>query len=65
VVALSPELRAETADTALKLHVMIRERVTPGPVNDARCESCSFVDFCMPKVCRRKSVRDYLEKMMG
>ena len=65
VVALSPELRAETAETALKLHTMILDRVTPGPVADVRCESCSFVDFCMPKVCKRKSVRDYLEKMMG
>jgi len=63
-VLLSPELRAETIDTARLLQVMIRDRITPEPVYDKKCESCSFLDFCMPRVCQSKSAKTYLKKMM-
>jgi CRISPR-associated exonuclease Cas4 len=64
-VAFSAELRDETADTSRRLHDMIRERRTPEPFYDSKCESCSFVDFCMPRVCKGKSVKAYLRKMTG
>jgi len=63
-VLLTPELRAETTDTARQLQTMIRDRITPEPVYDKKCESCSFLDFCMPRVCKSKSVKTYLKKMM-
>jgi len=64
-VPFSAELREETADTARRLHIMIRDRITPEPFYDSKCDSCSFVDFCMPRICKRKSVKSYLEKMTG
>ena len=64
-VPFSEELREETADTARCLHIMIRDRITPEPFYDSKCDSCSFVDFCMPRICKRKSVKSYLEKMTG
>lgn len=64
-VPFSEELREETADTARRLHIMIRDRITPEPFYDSKCDSCSFVDFCMPRICKRKSVKSYLEKMTG
>ncbi len=63
-VLLTPELRAETMDTARRLQVLIRDGITPEPVYDKKCESCSFLDFCMPRVCQSKSVKTYLKKMM-
>jgi CRISPR-associated exonuclease Cas4 len=63
-VLLTPELRAETMDTARRLQVMIRDGITPEPVYDKKCESCSFLDFCMPRVCQGKSAKAYLKKMM-
>lgn len=63
-IMFSPELRRETIETAENLHSMIRDRLTPEPVYDKKCESCSFLDFCMPRVCRVKSVKSYLKKMM-
>lgn len=63
VVLLSRELREETTETAKRLHDMIRERMTPPPVNDDRCDHCSFLEFCMPRICRKKSVRTYMQKM--
>lgn len=64
-VPFSEDLREETADTARRLHIMIRDRITPEPFYDSKCDSCSFVDFCMPRICKRKSVKSYLEKMTG
>lgn len=63
-VLLTPELRAETMDTSQRLQAMIRDRITPEPVYDKKCESCSFLDFCLPRVCKSKSVKTYLKKMM-
>jgi CRISPR-associated exonuclease Cas4 len=64
-VAFSPALREETAQAAQHIREMIQNRVTPAPVFGKRCESCSFVDFCMPQVCKGKSVKAYLKKMTG
>ncbi|MBC8438760.1 MAG: CRISPR-associated protein Cas4 [Deltaproteobacteria bacterium] len=63
-VLFNSELRQETVDTARQLHTMILDRITPEPVYDKKCESCSFLDFCLPRVCKRKSVKNYLKKMM-
>lgn len=63
-VLFSSELRQETAETARQLHIMFLDRITPEPFYDAKCESCSFFDFCMPLVCKGKSVKTYLKKMM-
>ncbi|MBU0995911.1 MAG: CRISPR-associated protein Cas4 [Proteobacteria bacterium] len=65
LVIFSPELRQETADTARLLQDMIQNRVTPEPAYNKKCENCSFVDFCMPRVCKGKSVKSYLKKMTG
>lgn len=64
-VPFSRELREETTDTALRLHAMVRDRITPAPFYDSKCESCSFVDFCLPRICKGKSVKSYLQKMTG
>ena len=63
-VAFNAELRQETANVALSLHAMICDRVTPEPIYNKKCEKCSLFDFCMPKICKKKSVKTYLKKMM-
>ena len=63
-VLFCPELRQETIDTAWRVHTIFRERITPAPFYTAKCESCSFLDFCLPRVCKGKSVKSYLKKMM-
>lgn len=63
-VLLNAELRAETADTARQLQAMIQGGITPEPVYAKKCESCSFLNYCMPRVCKSKSVKAYLKKMM-
>lgn len=62
-IPFAPDLRQETIDTARQLHTMIQNRITPAPFYQVKCESCSFIDFCMPRVCKGKSVQAYLNKM--
>lgn len=58
-VEFTPELRAETEETAWKLHELIQSGKTPPPdYDEKKCSACSLFDICMPKRTRR--VEDYL-----
>lgn len=61
-VVFDRNLRGETETTAQRLHGLIASLHTPPPVYTKRCEKCSFLDRCLPKLGnKRHSVRDYLK----
>ena len=61
-VLIDADLRAQTADTANRLHALIACGRTPAPAQGAKCEHCSFLGSCLPKtVGKRKSAQDYLQ----
>jgi CRISPR-associated exonuclease Cas4 len=57
-------LREKTVQTAAALHALLTEGRTPPPRYDQRCESCSFLPLCLPKVATRKKVGTYLRNMV-
>jgi CRISPR-associated exonuclease Cas4 len=58
-------LRKETEDAAKKTHELIASGVTPAPVYEKRCESCSLIGECMPKTMEKgRSVKRYLARMI-
>lgn len=60
-VVFDDVLRALTAETAQRLHDLVRSGKTPPPRYDERCEQCSLIDACMPRVVGRAiPVSDYL-----
>jgi CRISPR-associated exonuclease Cas4 len=60
-VALSPGLRGQTEHLAERLHELTRSGITPPPVYEKKCESCSLMPVCMPKrLTKRSSVDRYL-----
>lgn len=62
-VAFDGALRAETLETAKQLHAFIESGKTPAPEYSPKCESCSFIDECLPKTIERNvSVKEYLLK---
>ncbi len=64
-VAFDEALRRETEETATRVRDLIAAGVTPPPVYAKRCESCSLVAECMPKViAKQKSVKRYLAEIM-
>ncbi len=64
VVKLAPLLRKQTREAAADLHGIIRERIVPPPVNNARCRDCSLNGICQPAD-GGHSLRDSLEALWG
>jgi CRISPR-associated exonuclease Cas4 len=63
-VSFDDALRNETEETAKRAHDLINSGITPPPVYEKRCESCSLIWECMPKTIGKKSsVKRYLERM--
>lgn len=65
VVVFDAGLREKTVQTAAELHALLAGERTPPPRYDKRCESCSFLPVCLPKVATRKQVGTYLRRMVA
>jgi len=62
-VSLTDTLREQTVRTAARLHTLLDAGVTPAACYEKRCESCSLLNLCMPKVAgQRKSAERFLEE---
>jgi len=62
-ISFDAGLRQLTADTANSLHVLLDAGRTPPPVYAKKCESCSFISQCLPKIAGKKKVSNYLKKI--
>ena len=65
-VVFDLSLRAETEETAVRLHELIASGRTPPPSYDKKCDSCSLKEFCLPKTLGKPHrVERYLKRMMA
>ncbi len=63
-VAFDERLRQLTEETAARLHQLLSSTITPPPQYSRRCESCSFIDTCLPRAVGKKGqVRNYMTRM--
>lgn len=63
-VIIDDELRAATIETALRLHDLVRQGVTPPAVYGAKCDTCSLFEICLPKTAAAgKSAAKYLREV--
>ncbi len=61
-VAFTPDLRARVEDAARRLHELIRSGKTPAAQYARKCENCSLLDLCRPRMVRGpESVSRYLK----
>ena len=64
-VKFDEALRGATEEIARKTHELIEAGITPKPVYEKKCESCSLFELCLPKtVERKKSVERYLRDVV-
>jgi CRISPR-associated exonuclease Cas4 len=62
-VELTETLRQQTRDVAGQLHELFRSRQTPRAAYSKKCESCSLLELCMPKITGvKKNIRHYLSQ---
>lgn len=65
-VLFDENIRAETVEAAFRLHEFLSIAKTPRPQYSDKCESCSLIDLCMPRVAREPGNIDaYLKKAMA
>ncbi len=56
-------LRRKTEETSDRVRFFIKEGKTPSPQYAKRCESCSLIEVCMPKIIGHPApVEDYLRE---
>ena len=66
VINLDCSLREGTEMVALHLHALIDSGKTPVVSYNAKCERCSLIDTCLPKMPRgRGSVENYLRNVLS
>ncbi|MCU0597043.1 MAG: CRISPR-associated protein Cas4 [Desulfobacterota bacterium] len=65
-VVFDDQLRRQTEDAAQRLHRLINSRQTPAAIYDEKCDSCSFLSFCLPRVTDgRLRVAGYIKGVIG
>jgi CRISPR-associated exonuclease Cas4 len=63
-VAFDAALRGETVRAAARLHQLVDARHTPPAHYEAsRCDACSLINLCMPRLPGKTNVRKYLAAM--
>ncbi|MFH2138673.1 MAG: CRISPR-associated protein Cas4 [Candidatus Omnitrophota bacterium] len=63
-VIFSRHLRDITIDAIRCVHELMQAGKTPPAVYEKRCEKCSLLDLCMPKILVDNGVSDYFEKVL-
>ena len=63
-VEFDQQLRQTTRETAHALHDLFENQQTPPPQYSRRCDNCSFIELCLPKVVgKRNRVANYMKRM--
>ncbi len=66
VVVFAEALREKTREAARRLHELISSGHTPQARYEKKCESCSMLSVCMPKVTgSHRSVRRYMAQALA
>lgn len=64
-VALDRALRAETEAAAARLHELIAAGVSPPAIFEKKCQRCSLIDLCLPRVTTgTRSASRYLHRAL-
>ncbi len=65
-VEFDDDLRMHTEKLAANLHRLTQQGKTPMAQYEKRCESCSLIDYCMPRITeRKKDVVKYIDQALS
>lgn len=60
IVAFTGTMREQVRTSVSEMHQLYQRRHTPKVKPSKRCNACSLRDICLPKLCKKQSVQDYL-----
>jgi CRISPR-associated exonuclease Cas4 len=64
-VQFDATLRNETQTASEKLHTLISSGITPAAVYEKKCDNCSLIDICMPKLKRVQNTDTYINSFIA
>lgn len=64
-VPITEELRQQAVHDIQEMHSYFERRYTPKVKTSSKCKSCSLKELCLPKLMTNKSVKHYIEEMIG
>ncbi|WP_369282147.1 CRISPR-associated protein Cas4 [Oscillibacter sp. GMB15532] len=64
-VALTGELKDRVRDLFAEMHGYVQRGYVPRVKPTKSCNACSLKNLCLPKLCKVKSVMEYLEQNLG
>ena len=65
-VNFDENIREITREAAASLHNLFQSKETPKPEYSKKCDSCSFMDLCLPRtISKRRSVQSYLKRVLA
>lgn len=64
-VEFTQELRERVAALSKEMYQYFDRGWTPKVKTSSRCRACSLNDICLPKLCGRKNVSDYINDFIG
>lgn len=60
-IVFDDSLRQRVKDIFNEMHEMYDRRYTPKVKPSKSCKACSLKDICLPKLCKNKSARNYIQ----
>lgn len=64
-VDINEEYRQRVREICEEMHQMYQRRYTPKVKTGKHCKACSLADLCLPKLCGKLSVSQYIERSLG
>jgi CRISPR-associated exonuclease Cas4 len=64
-VEITKELKDQTTDMINEMHMLFKRGHTPKVKPSKSCNSCSLKDLCLPVLCKNKSAKEYIQKMIN
>lgn len=63
-VQIAEVLRTQVKEICAEMHQYYERKYTPLVKPTKSCNACSLKDICLPKLCRKKSAKLYMEKLI-
>lgn len=63
-IEFTPALRTQVESACLAMHRLVAEGITPLAEYSKKCQSCSIIDLCQPRICNTKSAKRWLRNTL-
>lgn len=64
-IVIDEKLRTDTKAVIAEMHSYYDRKYTPKGKRTKSCNACSLKDLCLPVICGRKTVSEYMSGMLG